>query len=292
MPLRETWRKNWPEVGAASTGGLPEFVLARRPAELGAGVPVFCYHVVEADQFERDLEFLQRNGYVTIGADALLAHMTGESPAPDRSVVLTFDDGAVNLYRVAYPLLRAYGFRAVAFVAPRYHEVASEGERATSQGDRPCTWSELEEMQAAGVVEVQCHTYEHRYVPRWPEPCELQGCGALGVPSRAVGEPLPLAVDLALARAILERRLGQEVRHIAWPQFDGTAEAVEVARTEGYVACWWGVLPRRDLNRPGDDPSRIVRINGDLLRRLPGAGRVRLREVLLRRVRRRIARNR
>ena len=56
--LRECWQKNWPEVHAAITGGLPEFIFARHPRELGSTVPVFCYHTADAQRFERDLDFL------------------------------------------------------------------------------------------------------------------------------------------------------------------------------------------------------------------------------------------
>jgi len=65
--VRTIWEKNWPEVRAAVAGGLPTFIFSRRPPDLGLNVPVFCYHVVNADSFKADLDFLSRNGYVTSG---------------------------------------------------------------------------------------------------------------------------------------------------------------------------------------------------------------------------------
>ena len=43
---RNIWQKNWPEVHAAVTSGLPGFVFRSHPQPLGSNVPVFCYHVV------------------------------------------------------------------------------------------------------------------------------------------------------------------------------------------------------------------------------------------------------
>lgn len=285
--LATSWRKNWPEVRAAASGGLPAFVLSPRSPEPGDGVPAFCYHVVDAGAFEADLAFLRANGYTTIGPDDLLRHMTREAPAPPRSVVLTFDDGAVNLYRVAFPLLRAHGFRATAFIAPRYHDAASAV--ASDAPARPCTWAEIEEMHASGVIRFESHTLEHRYVPRWPEPVPLAGVDDAWVRA-ALGPPTTLEADLAGARDAIERRLGVEVRHLAWPRYDATPAALAAGRAAGYRAFWGGVLPGVDMNRPGGDPTRIVRLSGDLLRRLPGDGRVPLAEVLTRRARRRTAR--
>jgi hypothetical protein len=116
--LRSSWEKNWPEVHAVLTGSFPSFVFSGRPSDLGSVVPVFCYHLVDPEEFERDLEFLSFNGYLTIDADALLAHMLGSELAPSRSVVLTVDDGARNLFEVAFPLLKKYGAKVVAFIAP------------------------------------------------------------------------------------------------------------------------------------------------------------------------------
>ncbi len=138
VALRDKWEKHWPELSYALTGGLSSFVWGVRPKALGSTIPVFCYHLVEAREFERDLSFLARNGYSTIDGDTLLQHMKGSGDTESRTVVLTFDDGARNLFEVAYPLLRKYDMRAVAFIAPRFHRALLEGSE-----DRSCTWQEI-----------------------------------------------------------------------------------------------------------------------------------------------------
>ncbi len=276
--LRSSWEKNWPELRCAMAGGLPQFVTARRPMSCGSGVPVFCYHVVEADAFERDLAHLKEGGYVTIDADALLAHLTNQQPAPQPAVVLSFDDGALNLYRVVYPLLRKYDMRAVAFIAPRFHSAFAQ--RQIDQ--RCCTWGELHEMHASGHVDVQSHTFSHRYVARWPEPAALIGADPAAIEAMR-GCALSLADDLRRARDILEERLGKRIRHLAFPRYNGTEEAIAVGRSIGYEGFWWGVLPGRPLNRPGDPPTHIVRLSGEFVRRLPGPYRRSLAAILAQR---------
>jgi peptidoglycan/xylan/chitin deacetylase (PgdA/CDA1 family) len=280
------WEKNWPEVHAAATGGLPQFIFAHRPRHLGLNVPVFFYHVVNAEAFKTDLDFLQRNGYVTIDADALLDHVEGRRQAPERAVVLTIDDGARNLYEVAFPLLQRYGMRAVAFVAARFHGEDSHDFSDDSGGHfpRPLSWSQIRSMHASGVIDFQSHTYEHRHVPRWPEPADLEGSAPEVVRSLR-GPALTFAEDFRLAKETLERHLNKAIRHLAFPKFNGTREALHIGQECGYKAFWWGVLPRRATNSPGDSPLYVVRVDGRYLRRLPGDRREPLSRIVLKRYR-------
>jgi peptidoglycan/xylan/chitin deacetylase (PgdA/CDA1 family) len=100
--LRRRWEKNWPEIHGALGGGFPAFVFARNPEE-PVEIPVFWYHSVRREDLREDLIHLERNGYRTLTADELRDHVEGATRVPPRSVVLTFDDGSVNLHSVVFP---------------------------------------------------------------------------------------------------------------------------------------------------------------------------------------------
>jgi peptidoglycan/xylan/chitin deacetylase (PgdA/CDA1 family) len=278
---KSIWQKNWPEVYAAATGGLPRFVFQSRPQPLGPSVPVFCYHVVDPPKFEADLDFLSRNGYVTIDADTLLDHLMGRRQAPEGAVVLTFDDGPRNHYEVVFPLLKSYGMKGVAFIVPRFHEEASQGlpYHSGHLPRRPLNWLQIREMHDSGAMDFQSHTYEHRYLPRWPEPLNLEGSDPEVVGSLR-GPVLAIREDFRLSKEILEQKLNKAVCHLAFPMFNGTAEALRIGQECGYEAFWWGVIPHFPGNRPGQSPSHIVRLKPEFLRRLPGEGRLSLSRVL------------
>ena len=234
----------------------PPFLFASRPSELGDGVPVFCYHTVAPTDMERDLRFLADNGYRTLSGDELLAHLRGNVLAPPRSVVLSFDDGALNFLEVVLPLLKRYRMKALAFVAPGMHfDHVPAGFEGVS--DRPMTWGELRELHASGLVDVESHTYESRYLPEWPAPIPLDGV-APDLEARLRDAALPLLQDLRLAKARLEAQLpGKVVKHLAFPAYDGTAEGIEAAQQCGYEACHWGLLPGRPVNRSGASPLHV-----------------------------------
>jgi peptidoglycan/xylan/chitin deacetylase (PgdA/CDA1 family) len=281
--LRDTWRKNAPELLGLLNGALPQFVTARRPREPLPGVPVFCFHLVEPETFAADLEFLSRNGYHTIGCTELIEYLADERDLPPRSVMLTFDDGPRNFHDVAFPLLRHYAARATAFIAPGLHR---EEESDAALDARPMSWQEVRAIHAAGCVEFQSHTYESRFVPDWPAPAALSGC-APQLESARRGAPLALAEDLAASRrALLEKLPDAAVDQLAFPMYRGTPAAIETARAQGFRACYWGLIPGRPLNRRGDSPFQISRLGDEFVRRLPGAGRISIGELLRGRVRR------
>ncbi|MDH3222849.1 MAG: polysaccharide deacetylase family protein [Gemmatimonadota bacterium] len=278
--LRETWRKNWPEVHAALTGGFPDFVLSRSPAADSTRIPAFCYHLVSSEALEADLRYLAENGYRTLDADQYLEALD-DSRGVSRAVLLTFDDGPRNLFETVFPLLTRYGMQAVAFICPGLHR--EELRYPTSAGraapGAPCSWEQIETMHTSGTIDFQSHTLEHRYVPRWPEPAPLSGCDP-DLVHRLRGDALPLAEDLERSRSMLEDRLGKRVRHLAFPKFLGTEASVEVGTACGYEAFWWGALPG-SRTKPGNlHPTHLPRLNDEWLWRLPGEGRRKLSDVV------------
>jgi len=269
--IGNTWRKNWPEVRCGLSGGLPGFIFARAPLPFDPGVPVFCYHVIHHDTFHADLSFLKHNGYTTLTADELLDHLGSRKAAPPRSVVLSFDDGHLSLYEVAYPLLKAFDYKAVAFICPGLHRDRDADDAQPDGG--LCDWQQVRQMHDSGCVDFQPHTLGHRYIPRWPEALPLSGVDPQ-VADRRRPPVAALGEDLKHARQTLEQRLNKTAVHMAFPQYDGNDRAIGTGRDAGYRGFWWGVLPGRPMNRPGDPAERIVRISGEFVRRLPGEGRV------------------
>lgn len=159
----------------------PSFVYGARarPDELP---PVFCLHSAEPALFESMLRYLSDNEYETLTCDDYYAMSRGERPIPPRSVLLTFDDGHLSVWSIAYPLLRKYGMRAVAFLIPGRMPVDGDAEprptledawagrctvaeiEAAALGYPLCTWSECRRMGDSGVVDLQSHTHCHTAV--------------------------------------------------------------------------------------------------------------------------------
>ena len=96
---------------------------------------VLCYHgISQADEheakrdlfmpasiFRQRLEMLRDGGYNVISLPDGLDRVVRDT-LPPRSVAITFDDGFVDFHRVAYPMLRDFGFPATVYVSTDYAE--------------------------------------------------------------------------------------------------------------------------------------------------------------------------
>jgi peptidoglycan/xylan/chitin deacetylase (PgdA/CDA1 family) len=197
--------------------GQPLVVPLKAPNPIGVHtdsyqtVPVLCYHrlgsgggkmTVSPANFAAQIEWLVRNQYHVIRLGQLAAYLEGREPLPQRSVVITFDDGYESVYRHAYPVLRKYGVPATLFV---YTDFIGAGDALS--------WAQLQELAGSGLVDVQAHSKSHRnLIERLAGEADdryLQG----------------LEQETRGPRELLEKRLPVQVRHYALP-FGDANEAV------------------------------------------------------------------
>jgi peptidoglycan/xylan/chitin deacetylase (PgdA/CDA1 family) len=169
---------------------------------------VLCYHSVDPspsylslapELFDAHLAWLQDHTEV-VALDELVA-------GPHRSggpyVALTFDDGYADNRTYAMPLLAARGMTATFFVTAGFLERDDAVMahlcavwRTPRERLRPLTWSDVRTLRSAGMA-VGSHTWSHRNLARL---------------SSAEAEQ-----DLRRSRTVLEERLGEPVRAVAYP---------------------------------------------------------------------------
>jgi len=94
------------------------------------GIKVLMYHKIAADeklcrshwtyvseeQFRKHLTLLDHWGFTPITFEDYLLYRKGEINLPKKSVILTFDDGYEGIYKIAFPMLKEFGWNAVLFV--------------------------------------------------------------------------------------------------------------------------------------------------------------------------------
>ena len=207
-----------------------------------SALPVLMYHhvspcaglvTVSPQVFGAQMGWLADHGYRTVGCAELAAFVAGE-PLPAKSVVITFDDGYLDNYVYAHPVLSALGLRAVLFLVTGWlgdgptraagqtlpHGQCIARVKAGCADDVMLRWSEVEDMAAAGSFEFHSHTHTHR---RW---------------DREIAEPAArfdsLALDLGRSRATLESRLGTVSSHLCWPEGYHDADYRRVAKAAGF----------------------------------------------------------
>jgi peptidoglycan/xylan/chitin deacetylase (PgdA/CDA1 family) len=82
--------------------------------------PILLYHHISdknpgnryylsLDTFESQLKLLQDWGYTVIPISTLVTALTDGGQLPDRPVVISFDDGNLDIYQNAFPIMKKYG---------------------------------------------------------------------------------------------------------------------------------------------------------------------------------------
>jgi len=127
-------------------------------------MPILMYHYVNsktpADELDarltvtdadlaRQLTFLRCAGYFSITLTQLFDAMHGGAPLPEKPVILTFDDGYLDAYTQAFPLLRATGYGGTFGIVTGW---VGEPEHVS--------WGQLQEMAGAGM-EIVAHSINH-----------------------------------------------------------------------------------------------------------------------------------
>lgn len=146
-----------------------EAVSAQRD-EARVALPILMYHsvckdsasaakfIVSEQDLREDFEYIKRNGFETVGTAELIAFAEEGKPLPEKPIMITFDDGYFNNYKIAYPLLKEYNLKAVISIIGRYTDMYSENKDENINYSH-ITWDEAREMAASGLVEIQNHSY-------------------------------------------------------------------------------------------------------------------------------------
>ena len=83
-------------------------------------VPYFSRYRVPPERFEQQMKLLHDWEYTTISTEMLVQAITKGAKLPPRPILITFDDGDVDVYKNAFPIMQKYGFTGVFYLVANY----------------------------------------------------------------------------------------------------------------------------------------------------------------------------
>ncbi|WP_153730551.1 polysaccharide deacetylase family protein [Sporosarcina obsidiansis] len=131
----------------------------RKDIEVQKGIPVIMYHdlvqvkkgnnisILEVDKFKAQMAYLKKNHWRTISPEELTLWLQKKIKLPEKSVLITFDDGYSSTAELAYPILKANHFTATTFLI-------------ASRIGRPGYLTEDDMRSTQDVISYQNHTYD------------------------------------------------------------------------------------------------------------------------------------
>lgn len=177
------------------------------------GIPVLMYHsvgveagnpiVMPLEQFDAEMKYIKDQGYQTLTLDELYDYFENRKPVPDKSVVITLDDGYADNYTSAFPVLKKYGLKATIFVVTSTIDV----------NPKCLTSSQIKELDKAGI-EIESHMVTHRDLDTLSYEEQYK--------------------ELKESKTALEKLLGRTVDYAAYPTGKYNDDTIKAVKEAGY----------------------------------------------------------
>ena len=250
-----------PEQLEAKRGGpvAGEPVKVETTAVLPRRVPILTFHAIDResspisfapDAFRQALERLVENGFQTISLLRAVQLIAGRAVAPERSCVITFDDGYQSVYEAAFPLLQRYRLTATVFLTVGEGTTRSAQVRLPQLNNRGMlSWAAIHEMHQYDI-EFGAHTLTHpdlRAIPFDRARVEVEG-----------------------SKQVIEDVLGTPVASFAYPFGRSTPPVRALAESLFACAC----TDDLGIAGPKCDPYRIARVDAYYLKPTSWFGRL------------------
>jgi len=202
------------------------------------GIPVLNYHqindteknalTVNTEQFEAQMKYLSENGYTAITPADMLDAWENGTQLPEKPVIITFDDGYLDNYNHAFPVLEKYQLKATIFLISDY----------VNTYPNYLTWSAVQDMQQSGLIDFESHTLSHEELTKAPDLDEAKH-------------------QLTGSKQAIEWNLGKQVNFIAYPCGEYNDDIEQATKDAGYRAAF---TVNYGLAEPGEDPFILDRV--------------------------------
>lgn len=176
-------------------------------------IPILAYHSLDPDRFagklaitpelfKKQMYFLKRKNFRTPGLE-FCAREKGMEGLWEKYAAITFDDGYLDNYEKAFPVLKEFGFAASFFVTAT--EIGKPGFMS---------WEMIQTMAYTPGIEIGSHTLSHRPLTDIPEEEAWEA--------------------IVSSKKILEERLGKAVKAISYPSGAFNEKILEMVEHAGY----------------------------------------------------------
>ena len=219
-------------------------------------IPVLMYHKVSPDpksgglgmrvtpaRVNLQMQYLAKNGYHTVKLIELADFIKADKTLPPKSIVITFDDGYLDNYKYAFPILKKYGFTATVFVVADYIGKTNDFDAAKELQpvNQLLGWNEINQLSDYGIT-IGAHTLNHVSLTDITLPearYEIENC-----------------------KLVLEKQLGTSIEAFAYPYGHYNNQLEEIVKESGYTIA---VTTKQGWATPESDPYAIkrIRIRGD-----------------------------
>jgi peptidoglycan/xylan/chitin deacetylase (PgdA/CDA1 family) len=217
-------------------------------------IPLLMYHSISRDArarfrkftlspelFAAHLKFLFENQYTPMTVAQLVDTIQlGPDLLPKRPIVITFDDGFLDFYHSALPVLLKYSFPATLFLVTGFVDGCSTWLRPEREENRKMlAWHQILEIDQAGV---ECGSHSHTHADLDIVPMESA------------------QKEILLSKEILEQKLGHAVASFCYPYGHYDTQVRQMVEQAGFQAA---CAVRNAMSHIHDHPYSLARLTVD-----------------------------
>jgi peptidoglycan/xylan/chitin deacetylase (PgdA/CDA1 family) len=181
-------------------------------------------------RFEQQMRYLHRRGYKSIALEDAIEKIRQGRPITPKSVVITFDDGYLDNYEYALPILKKYDFTATIFMVTDFAGKDTKWPHSKETlPERLLSWDNIREMAQQGIS-FGSHTCNHWNLNRLSAD--------------------QISYELIESKKKLEHELQKEVTTFCYPYGEYNSQVVDLVKKSGYRgAC---ATDHGNRHTPGD----------------------------------------
>ena len=146
--------------------------------QAGHRVRILTYHRIDYDStdrlavnpedFARQMEFLKREGYKVISVNDVINNIQKGRHFETKTIAITFDDGYLDNYTYALPILQGHGLNATFFLATGFVDMNKTFSLTTTLNrPKPMSWQDVQTMVRYGMS-MGAHTVNHAKLTQIP----------------------------------------------------------------------------------------------------------------------------
>ena len=183
-------------------------------------------YVLDVKNFEKDIVYLKNEGFSFVNTKDITDYVYKGKKLPEKCVILSFDDGYLNNYIYAFPVIKKHNVKAIVSPIAYYVEYYSINEDRNPNYSH-LTNKEIKEMHSSGLIDFGNHSYNMH---------SLEGRkGSLKLSDENSEDYIrEFYYDLKAAENVIEDITGEKPICYAYPFGSVSRESVSILKCCGY----------------------------------------------------------
>lgn len=213
-------------------------------------IPILVYHNVgymhgpfnvSPEAFETQMKELVDMGCYFADPDEIYQYYQGKLQLPEKTVLITFDDGYRGVLQYALPILKKYHIKATLFVVTSFIGNTSF-----------LTWDQLDLLAYSPLITIGSHTHRLHFYQKNPSlPFTFPAIVRFKI-SGETEEAYQIRImnDLEKSRELLQQRYKKEIIYFAYPFGAHDNDSVNLVRKAGFkLAFSYNSQQKKMMNR-------------------------------------------